>query len=171
MGLTVPGAETPSLQRVGLSFFFLTCIYLKHLKSMVTHRLSCFSYVFLLTNSTCWPLIHHFFTGQLNVLAYPFFLPANSTCWPFSVQPDGSHRLLLLAFPHAREILLEVLAIDRHRELDTIQLLKHVCISRQNLINLVRPMPSWRHLPYFLSLVPNGSTASQSRSPTWKFLA
>jgi len=45
-----------------------TCTHLKHLKSMVTHRLSCFSYVFLLANSTCWPLIH-FFTGQLNVLA------------------------------------------------------------------------------------------------------
>ena len=48
-----------------------TCTYLKHLKSMVTHRLSCFSYIFLLANSTCWPLIH-------------FFLPANSTCWPIS---------------------------------------------------------------------------------------
>src|SRR6185369_7603135 len=38
-----------------------TCTHLKHLKSMVTHRLSCFSYVFLLANSTCWPLIHSFF--------------------------------------------------------------------------------------------------------------
>src|SRR6185312_5124121 len=25
------------------------------------------------------------------------------------------------------------------------------------------------HLPYFLSLVPNGNTASQTRSPTWNF--
>src|SRR6185503_9487411 len=103
-----------------------TCTHLKHLKSMVTHRLSCFSYVFLLANSTWWPLI--FFTGQLNVLAYLFlfflpanstcwpisffFLLANSTCWPLSVQPDGSDWLLLLAFPHVWEILLEVLAID-----------------------------------------------------------
>src|SRR6185503_2418538 len=53
-----------------------TCTHLKHLKSMVTHRLSCFSYVFLLANSTCWPLIHFFiifFTSQLNVLAFLFF--------------------------------------------------------------------------------------------------
>ena len=123
-----------------------TCTHLKHIKSMVTHRLSCFSYVFLLANSTCWPFIHFlFFTGQLNMLAYLFlffyrptqrvglslsffyfFLPANSTCWPFSVQPDGCHRLLLLAFPHAREILLEVLAIDSNRKLDAVQLLKHM---------------------------------------------
>src|SRR6185312_1083773 len=62
-----------------------TGTHLKHLKSMVTHRLSCFSYVFLLANSTWWPLIFFyrptqrvglslslFFTGQLNVLAYLF---------------------------------------------------------------------------------------------------
>ena len=45
---------------------------------------------------------------------------------------------LLVAFPHARKILLEVLAIDRHRKFDTIQFLKHVCVPRKNLINLVR---------------------------------
>ena len=66
-----------------------TCTHLKHLKSMVTHRLSRFSYIisFLLANSTCLPLIHFFywptqrvglslslfFTGQLNVLAFPSF--------------------------------------------------------------------------------------------------
>ena len=124
-----------------------TCTHLKHLKSMVIHRLSCFSYVFLLANSTCWPLIHFFYRPTQRVgLSLFFFLLANSTCWPFSVQPDGSHRLLLLAFPHAREILLEVLTIDSNRKLDIIQLLKHVGISRQNLINLVRPMSSWRPL-------------------------
>ena len=134
---------------------------------MVTHRLPCFSYNFyLLANSTCWPFsLLLFFTGQLNVLAYlilsffllanstcwpiSFFLLANSTCWPFIMQPDGSHRLLLVAFPHARGILLEVLAIDSNRKLDTIQLLNHVCIPRQNLINLVRPVPSWRPLAIF----------------------
>ena len=101
---------------------------------MVTYRLSQFSYIisFLLANSACWPI--------------SFFLPANSTCWPFSVQPDGCHRLLLLAFPHAREILLEVLAINSNRKLDAVQLLKHVCIPMQNLINLVRSVPSWRPL-------------------------
>ena len=129
---------------------------------MVTHRLSCISYnifssFFLPANSTCWPIsLLFFFTGQLNVLAYLIFifLLANSTCWPITMQPDGSHRLSSLTFPHAREILLEVLAIDRHRKLDTIQFLKHVCISRQNLINLVRSMPSWRPftiLPVFSS--------------------
>ena len=138
---------------------------------MVTHRLSCFSYVyfsffyrptqrvglslfpssffsrptqrvglspssFLLANSTCWPLIIIFFTGQLNVLA------SHSTArWISSA--------LSFAFPHAREIFLDVLAIDSHRKLDTIQLLKHVGISRQNLINLVRPVPSWRPLAIF----------------------
>ena len=105
---------------------------------MVTHRLPCFSYNFyLLANSTCWPLLL-FFTGQLNVLAYLifaffllansmcwpisflFFLLANSTCWPFIMQLDGSHQLLLVAFPHARKIFLEVLAIDGYRKLDTI---------------------------------------------------
>ena len=94
---------------------------------------------------TCWPtqrvgLSHFlpFFTGQLNVSAYllffywptqrvglshflpTFFLLANSTCWPFIMQPDGSHRLLLVAFLHARKIFLEVLAIDGYRKLDTI---------------------------------------------------
>ena len=125
-----------------------TCTHLKHLKSMVTHRLSCFSYVFLLANSTCWPLIHFFYrpTQRVGLSLSFFFLLANSTCWPFSVQPDGSHRLLLLAFPHAREILLEVLAIDSNRKLDAVQFLEHVCIPRQNLINLVRPVPSWRPL-------------------------
>jgi hypothetical protein len=90
---------------------------------MVTHRLPCFSYNFyLLANSMCWPplLFALFFTGQLNVLAYLIFLLANSTCWPFIMQPDGSHRLLLVAFPHARKIFLEVLAIDSYRKLDTI---------------------------------------------------
>ena len=106
---------------------------------MVTHRLPCFSYNFyLLANSTCWPLSlsFYFFTGQLNVLAYLIFFTgqlnvlafliifflflANSTCWPFIMQPDGSHRLLLVAFPHARKIFLEVLAIDGYRKLDTI---------------------------------------------------
>src|SRR6185295_16509564 len=121
-----------------------TCTHLKHLKSMVRHRLSCFSYIFLLANSTCWPLIHFFLLANSTCWPFSFFLLANSTCWPFVPQPDGSHRLLLLAFPHAREILLEVLTIDSNRKLDAVQFLEHVCVPRQNLINLVRPMPSWR---------------------------
>src|SRR6185503_10779247 len=137
-----------------------TYTHLKPLKSMVTHRLSCFSYVFLLANSTCWPFIHFFLPANSTcwLISFSFlffywptqhvgfFLLANSTCWPFTLQPDGSHRLLLLAFPHAREILLEVLAIDSDRKLGAVQFLEHVCIPRQNLINLVQPVPSWRPL-------------------------
>jgi len=50
----------------------------------------------------------------------------------------------LLAFPHAREKLLEMLAIYKNRKLDAVQFLEHVCIPRKDLINLVRTMPSWR---------------------------
>ena len=101
---------------------------------MVTHRLSYFSYAFfLLANSTCWPIIIIiFFTGQHVELA----------CHDYS-QMDLIG-FSSLAFPHAREILLEMLAIDSNRKLDAYQFFEHVCIPRQNLINLVRPMPSWR---------------------------
>src|SRR6185503_17552788 len=87
-------------------------------------------------------------------------LPANSTCWPviiviFFYRQTQRVGLLhcsqmdligfsLLAFPHAREILLQMLSIDSSRKLDAVQFLEHVRIPRQNLINLVRPMPSWR---------------------------
>ena len=37
-----------------------------------------------------------------------------------------------------------MLTIDSNRKLDTVQFLEHICVPRQNLINLVRPMPSWR---------------------------
>ena len=107
-------------QRVGLShfcFFFtgqlnvLACLifaffYWRTQRVGLSHF--CF---FLLANSTCWPI--------------SFFLLANSMCWPISffywpTQYIGSHRLLLVAFPHARKIFLEVLAIDGYRKLDTI---------------------------------------------------
>jgi hypothetical protein len=79
---------------------------------MVTHRLPCISYNF-------------FFAGQLNVLASLAFLPL-FFYWPTQrvgllqrsqMDLTGS---LLVAFPHARKILLEVLAIDSYRKLDTI---------------------------------------------------
>ena len=104
-----------------------------------------------------------FFTGQLNVLAYHhhfFYRPTqrvglSSSYYYFFLRPTQRVGLLhcsqmdligfsLLAFPHAREILLQMLSIDSNRKLDTIQFLEHVCVPRQNLINLVRPMPSWR---------------------------
>src|SRR6185312_1409620 len=88
------------------------------------------------------------------------------------ILPDGCHRLSLLAFPHAREIPLEMLTIDSNRKLDTVQFLEHVCVPRQNLINLVRPMPNWRPFTklFVFSAVPNGNTASQTKSPTRKSL-
>ena len=78
---------------------------------------------------------HMYFTSQLNVLAsHSFFLLANSTCWPITLQPDGSHRLLSLTLPHAREVLLEVLTIDSNRKLDTVQFLEHVRIYGQDAV-------------------------------------
>ena len=71
-----------------------TCTYLKHLKSMVTHRLSFFSHVFLLANSTCWLIIHiYIFFLPANSTCWPisFFLPANSMCWPIFYRP--THRI------------------------------------------------------------------------------
>ena len=69
-----------------------TCTHLKHLKSMVTHRLSCFSYVFLLANSTCWPLIHFFYRPTqrvgLSLFSLFFYRPTQRVglslffCWP-----------------------------------------------------------------------------------------
>ena len=72
-----------------------------------------------------WPtqrvgLSHFFYWPTQHVGLSHFFSLANSTCWPFIMQPDGSHRLLLVAFPHARKIFLEVLAINGYRKLDTI---------------------------------------------------
>jgi hypothetical protein len=43
--------------------------------------------------------------------------------------------------PHAGKIHLEMLTVDSHWELDTVQLLKHICISGQDLVNSIRPMP------------------------------
>ena len=89
-----------------------------------------------------------FFIGQLNVLAYHyivyfFYRPTQRVGLLHCSQMDLIG-FLLLAFPHAREILLEMLTVDSNRKLDAVQFLEHVRIPRQNLINLVRPMPSWR---------------------------
>ena len=107
-------------------------LMLLFLEVMATHRLSSLS-------------LEAMATYQLPTL-FLEVMDFNSTCWPFIIQPDGFHRLLLFAFPHAREIFLEVLDIDGYRKLDTVKFFKHVRISRQGLINLVRPMPSRRPL-------------------------
>jgi hypothetical protein len=59
-----------------------------------------------------------------------FFL-TNSTYWPPSLYSlMCAINCLLSIIPHAREILLEMLAIDSYWELDIVQLLKHICVSR-----------------------------------------
>ena len=89
-----------------------------------------------------------FFTGQLNVLAFHdslfFFTRPTQRVGLLHCSQMDLIGFSLLAFPHAREILLEMLTIDSNRKLDAVQFFEHVCIPRQNLINLVRPMPSWR---------------------------
>src|SRR6185503_3768519 len=74
-------------QRVGLSHFLLLFFYRPTqcvgLSFFFTGQLNVLAYLFfLLANSTCWPI--------------SFFLLANSMCWPFVMQLDGSHRLLLV---------------------------------------------------------------------------
>jgi hypothetical protein len=82
---------------------------------------------------------------------YYFFL-ADST-----YQPPSLYSLmcaigyLLSIVPHAGEILLEMLTIDNYWELDTVQLFKHICVSGQDLVNSIRPMPIWR--PFSISCV------------------
>ena len=152
-----------------------TCTHLKHLKSMVTHRLSCFSYVFLLANSTCWPLIH-FFTGQLNVLAYLFLFFYRPT------QRVGLSPSLFFYWPTQR------VGLSRYSQMDLIG----SCYSLSHMLGIyflrcwpltatgnltpsnsssmyAFPGKTWSilygpcqvgdHLPYFFSLVPNGNTA------------
>jgi hypothetical protein len=58
---------------------------------------------------------------------------------------------LLSIVPHAGEILLEMLTVDSYWELDAVQLLKHICVSGQDLVNSIRPMPIWR--PFSISCV------------------
>jgi hypothetical protein len=58
---------------------------------------------------------------------------------------------LLSIVPHAGEILLEMLALDGYWELDTVQLLKNICVSGQDLLNSIRLMPIWR--PFSISCV------------------
>jgi hypothetical protein len=57
----------------------------------------------------------------------------------------------MFVVPHAGKILLEMLTVDIHWELDTVQLLKHICIFGQDLVNSIRPMLIWR--PFFISRV------------------
>jgi hypothetical protein len=65
----------------------------------------------------------------------------------FHVSPPSLYSMmcalsyLLSIIPHAGEILLEMLAVDSYWELDTIELLKHICVSGQDLVNSIRPIP------------------------------
>jgi hypothetical protein len=77
----------------------------------------------------------------------------------FHVSPPSLYGLmcpigcLLSIIPHAREILLEMLTVDSYWELYIIQLLKHICVSGQDLVNSIRPMLIWRlfSISYVLS--------------------
>jgi Ni/Fe-hydrogenase subunit HybB-like protein len=81
-----------------------------------------------------------------------YFSPADSTYRPPSLYSlMCAIGYLLSIVPHAGEILLEMLTIDSYWELDTVQLLKHICVSRQDLVNSIRPMPIWR--PFSISCV------------------
>jgi hypothetical protein len=80
-----------------------------------------------------------FFSGRFHVSA------------PFSYSIMCAIGCLLSIVPHAGEILLEMLAIDSYWELDTVQLLKHICVFGQDLVNSLRPMPIWR--PFSISCV------------------
>jgi hypothetical protein len=75
---------------------------------------------------------------------YYYFL-ADSTYRPHSVYSlMCAIGYLLSIMPHAGEILLEMLTVDSYWELDTVQLLKHICVSWQDFVNSIRPMPIWR---------------------------
>jgi hypothetical protein len=81
-----------------------------------------------------------------------YIFPADSTYRPPSLYSlMFGIGCLLSTVPQAREILLEMLTIDSYWELDTVQLLKHICISGQDLVNSIRPMPIWR--PFSISCV------------------
>ena len=72
-------------------------LMLLFLEAMATHQLSSLS-------------LEAMATYQLPTL-FLEVMDFSSTCWPFIIQPDGFHRLLLFAFPHAQEIFLEVLVL------------------------------------------------------------
>ena len=125
---------------------------------MVAHRLSCFSYIFLLANSTCWLPIH-FFTGQLNVLAYLFFYrPTQRVGLSLSLFFTG--QLNMLAFLSIARWMSSALVTrfptcsestswgaDHWQQQETWRRpIPRACMHSQakNLINLVRPVPSWR---------------------------
>jgi hypothetical protein len=63
----------------------------------------------------------------------------------------GLH-ILLPILPHAWEVLLEMLAVDGHWELHTIQLFKHIGIALQNLDDFVRTVPIRR--PFAVCFIP-----------------
>jgi hypothetical protein len=89
---------------------------------------------------------------QLLYIYIYYFFPVDSTYQPtplYSLMCAIGYLLSIMA--HAWEILLEMLAVDNYWELDTVQLLKHICIFGQDLVNSIRPMPIWR--PFSISCI------------------
>jgi hypothetical protein len=82
---------------------------------------------------------------------YYFFLVDSTYRPPSLYSMMCAISYLLSIVPHAGEILLKMLTIDSYWELDTIQLLKHICVSGLDFVNSIRPMPIWR--PFSISCV------------------
>ena len=115
---------------------------------MVTHRLFAFHIFHWPTQSVglLWWFFFFFYwpTQRVGLSWLSFFLRPTERVGLLHCSQMDLIGFSLLAFPHAREILLKMLTIHSNRKLDTIHFLEHVCVPRQNLINLIRPMPSWR---------------------------
>ena len=144
---------------------------------MVTHRLSYFwnafflyrptqrvglslffSFLFfLLANSTCWPVMIFFF-GQLNVLAY--YTAARWISSAFRYSP--SHML--------GKYFLRCWPLTATGNLMPSNSSSMYAFPGKTWSTLYGPCQVGDHLPNLLSLVPNGNTASQTKSPTWKSL-
>ena len=147
---------------------------------MVTHRLFALLIYFtsqlkvlasfiLLANSTCWPI--SFFSGQLNVLAcHDFFL------WPTQrVGLPQYSRMDLIGSCYSLSHMLEKYFLRCWPLTATGNLTPSSSSSMyafpgKTWSTLYGPCQVGDHLPYFLSLVPNGKTASQTKSPTRKSL-
>jgi hypothetical protein len=134
------------------------------LESMVVHRLlymcllvfffsSFFCILFSFLSFFCILLFSFFFFYSFFPFFFSFFLLlGDSTYWPPSLY--SLMRIIgcsMSVIPHAGKILLEILIVDSHWELDIVQLLKHICIFGQDLVNYIRPMPIWR--PFSISRV------------------
>src|SRR4051812_35872122 len=86
------------------------CSICEPLESMTMHRLYIIFFLF----------------GRFSVSApYIFYCPTSHVLFTWPISCIGPH-VLLSIIPHAWEIFLEMLTVDRHREFHAVQLLKPV---------------------------------------------